>query len=599
MLKLVLQLPYSGVEREVAVEKVPFLIGSAPTSDLVIATLAPNHMVIERKGESYFLEVKHPGIKVNDKPLMGEALLFEGDKIVFLGGRLLVKEMPAALEEGSQATQFLPIEELPYFKVLSGPVMGAVYELSGPGTLGRGEDTDYRVDDPYISRKHLRIHIINEKVEVEDIGGKNPVLINGKPLLARTRLSSGDELVIGKTRLLFIDPSEKSESEVFAARVGKKVPMAVWASLGAVAIILIGIGVFLFIQQRAQTYTNAISGGKSAFSSAQFITETEGKVKEYSRAEESFKKALAIKKDDPEATEWLARSQKYLQGWTSVARAETLVTQGNLSEALAILEAVMAEPEFRDEKYIVYLSDDIMRNMLIIEAYNDAKRLYLEGKDKDALSVLSIALARAPDHPQLLALEQTIKSSRKRETPAQRQEKLTAIAQKSQTTSGSLPTYSDLGVKKPEIKMPEPSIDISKTTGLGTGPSGLGKPSVDLSSQLPSVEKLNLETGSPKIPGIGEPTVSLDTKLDKVGELKKAYEEEHNIDKAYRIAQQILNEDPKNTKAKFYARLCEIERKARAYEEKGDKEKALEYWKQLLNLDPGNKWAKEGIKRNS
>jgi tetratricopeptide (TPR) repeat protein len=597
-MKLVLQLPYSGVEREVTVEKVPFTIGSAPTSDLVIATLAPEHMVIERKGESYFLAVKHPGIKVNDKPLMGEVLLFEGDKIVFLGGRLLVKEIPVALEEGSQATQFLPMEELPYFKVLSGPVMGAVYEVSGPGTLGRGEDADYRVDDPYISRRHLQIHIINEKVEVEDIGGKNPVLINGKPLLGRARLASGDELVIGKTRLLFIDPAEKSESEVFASRGGKRVPIAVWASIGAVAIILVGIGVFLFFQQRAQAYTNAISGGKSAFSSAQFITETEGRVREYSRAEASFKKALSIKKNDPEATEWLTRSQKYLQGWRSVARAETLVTQGNLSEALATLEAVMAEPEFRDERYIAYLYDDIMRTLFIADAYNDAKRLYLEGKDKEALSVLSMALARAPDHPQLLALEQAIKSA-KRETPAQRQEKLTAIAQKSKTAPGSVPSYTELGVKKPEVKMTEPTINISKTTGLGTGSSGLGKPSVDLSAQLPSVEKLNLVSGVPKLPGVGEPTISLDTKLDKVGELKKAYEEEHNVDKAYRIAQQILNDDPKNTKAKFYARLCELERKARAYEEKGDKEKALEYWKQLLNLDPNNKWAKEGIKRNS
>jgi|GEM_PF-722386 len=598
MMKLVLQLPYSGVEREVAVEKVPFAIGSAPTSDLVVATLAPDHMVIERKGESYFLEVKHPGIKVNDKPLMGEVLLFEGDRVVFLGGRLLVKEIPVALEEGSQATQFLPMEELPYFKVLSGPVMGAVYELKDPGTLGRGEDTDYRLDDPYISRKHLQIHIVNDKVEVEDIGGKNPVLVNGKPLLARTRLASGDELAIGKTRLLFIDPSEKSESEVFAARGGKKVPIAVWASIGAVAIILIGIGVFLFFQQRAQTYTNAISGGKSAFSSAQFVTETEGKVREYARAEDAFKKALTIKKNDPDATEWLARSQKYLQGWTSVARAETLVTQGSLSEALAVLEAVMAEPEFRDEKYVSYLSDDIMRNMFIMDAYNDAKRLYLEGRDAEAMSVLSLALARAPDHPQLLALEQAIKSA-KRETPEQRQEKLTTITQKSQTTSGSVPTYNELGVKKPDIKMTEPSIDIGKTTGLGTGSSGLGKPSVDLSGQLPTVEKLNLESGGSKLPGIGEPSISLDSKLDKVGDLKKAYDEEHNVDKAYRIAQQILNDDPKNTKAKFYARLCEVERKARAYEEKGDKEKALEYWKQLLNLDPGNKWAKEGIKRNS
>ncbi|MEO0181532.1 MAG: tetratricopeptide repeat protein [candidate division WOR-3 bacterium] len=94
-------------------------------------------------------------------------------------------------------------------------------------------------------------------------------------------------------------------------------------------------------------------------------------------------------------------------------------------------------------------------------------------------------------------------------------------------------------------------------------------------------------------------SISLDTKLGKVGDLKKAYDEEHNIDKAYRIAQQILNEDPKNTTAKMYARKCELERKARAYEKNGDKENALKYWEQLLSLDPGNKWAKEGIARNS
>ncbi len=594
MLKLRLRLPLKGVDEEIEVSKVPFVIGSSPDADLVIATLAPEHIVIDRRGDAYFVHVREPGIKHNGQELLGEVMLVDGDTLSFLGGKI---EVLSTAGEGEDvgATQILNLEELalPYFKVLSGSEAGKIIHLSASGVLGRDSTADYQVRDPYISRRHIRITVLPEGVEIEDVGGRNPVLVNGKPIKGRVRLHSGDKVQIGLTSFLFVDPSEKTEEELEAERKGK-VPLWVYGVLGALAFVVVIGGIFLFFQQRTSAYQNAITQGKASFNAAAQLKGTVEKVSEYQRAREAFKKALSVKKT-PEAEEWFQRSEKYLEAWRQVAKAETLVANGDFQGALDLLEELINREELADNEYVASLYDQVLKNQMVYESYRQAAALYMAGRLKEASEVLQSALDVAPDNPDLLALKELIAKGppKKAEKPEEVQRKLREIASKKRKKKAA---KKELAKKGGGLGLPEPEPKIDLGTKLPT-PTKVGKPSVELSSKLPDVSDIEIAAKSPL--ASSEPMITLDRKLDKVADLRRAYRLEHDINKAYRLAKQILKDDPRNTQAKFYLRLCDYERKALAYERKGLKSKARSYWKKILALDPNNKWAKEGLKRTS
>ncbi len=589
-------MPLKGVDEEIEVSKVPFVIGSSPDADLVIATLAPEHLVIDRRGDAYFVHVREPGVKHNGQELLGEVMLVDGDTLSFLGGKIEVLST-AGEGEDAGATQILTLDELslPYLKVLSGSEAGKIIHLAASGVLGRDSGVDYQVRDPYISRRHIRITVLPEGVEVEDIGGRNPVLVNGKPIKGRVRLHSGDKIQIGLTTFLFVDPSEKTEEELEAERKGR-VPVWVYAVLGALALIILGGGIFLFFQGRASAYQNSITQGKASFNAAAQLKGTLDKVHEYQRAQEAFKKALSVKKT-PEAEEWFQRAGKYLEAWRQVAKAETLIANGDYQGALDLLEGLLERPELADDEYVASLYDQVLKSQMVYESYRQAAALYMAGKLKEASEVLASALDIAPENPDLLALKELIAKGppKKAEKPEEVQRKLREIATKKRKARAAK-KKTELASKTTSIGLPSPEPKIDLGSKLPT-PEKMGKPSVSLSSKLPNVSEIDISAKSP-LTSTG-PVISLDRKLDKLSELRRAYRSEHNVNKAYRLAKQILKEDPRNTQAKFYLRLCDYERKALAYEKKGLKSKARKYWKKILALDPNNKWAKEGLRRTS
>ena len=72
--------------------------------------------------------------------------------------------------------------------------------------LGRIETCDLVLDDEKASRKHARIVLQSGVAEVEDLGSRNGVLLNGSRVLRRV-LRDGDRLTIGRTEIDFVgDP---------------------------------------------------------------------------------------------------------------------------------------------------------------------------------------------------------------------------------------------------------------------------------------------------------------------------------------------------------------------------------------------------------
>ncbi len=113
------------------------------------------------------------------------------------------------VEVEDEPAQFEAIAELePALVVTKGPFAGQRFELTRPEiTIGRDPGSDIFLDDITVSRRHARIFVSQEGPYVEDFGSLNGTYVNGERV-DRRLLSPGDELQIGKYKLVFTPAKE-------------------------------------------------------------------------------------------------------------------------------------------------------------------------------------------------------------------------------------------------------------------------------------------------------------------------------------------------------------------------------------------------------
>ncbi len=71
-------------------------------------------------------------------------------------------------------------------------------------TIGRHPESDIFLDDITVSRRHAEVHRTDTGFEVADAGSLNGTYIN-KELIERGVLNDGDELQVGKFKLVFLE----------------------------------------------------------------------------------------------------------------------------------------------------------------------------------------------------------------------------------------------------------------------------------------------------------------------------------------------------------------------------------------------------------
>jgi len=71
----------------------------------------------------------------------------------------------------------------------------------GVNIIGRDADAAVRLDFPSVSRRHARIVVSPDGVEVEDLGSKNGTFLGKTRVTGRARLADQDELQVGSVRL--------------------------------------------------------------------------------------------------------------------------------------------------------------------------------------------------------------------------------------------------------------------------------------------------------------------------------------------------------------------------------------------------------------
>ncbi|PIE34510.1 MAG: hypothetical protein CSA55_00610 [Ilumatobacter coccineus] len=92
--------------------------------------------------------------------------------------------------------------------VRSGSQAGARFTLDSDHTLlGRHPDSDISLDDITVSRRHAEIEKLSEGYVITDSGSLNGTYVN-QTRIDRAVLQHGDELQIGKFRLVFFERSD-------------------------------------------------------------------------------------------------------------------------------------------------------------------------------------------------------------------------------------------------------------------------------------------------------------------------------------------------------------------------------------------------------
>ena len=117
----------------------------------------------------------------------------------------LLKEMEtgATASENVGGVEGLP-EGAALLVVKRGPNAGARFLLDqDTTTAGRHPEADIFLDDVTVSRRHAEFRRNAGEFEVVDVGSLNGTYVNREPRNSES-LSNGDEIQIGKFRLVFI-----------------------------------------------------------------------------------------------------------------------------------------------------------------------------------------------------------------------------------------------------------------------------------------------------------------------------------------------------------------------------------------------------------
>jgi hypothetical protein len=82
-------------------------------------------------------------------------------------------------------------------------VNGATREIEGSrALLGRSKESDIRISDPNVSRRHAEVRLEGSNFWVVDLDSTNGVLVNGKRE-KRAKLGDGDRITLGSTDIVF------------------------------------------------------------------------------------------------------------------------------------------------------------------------------------------------------------------------------------------------------------------------------------------------------------------------------------------------------------------------------------------------------------
>lgn len=127
-----------------------------------------------------------------------------------------LSELDAPAQAGTESA-VSGVEGLPpgsaLLVVKRGPNAGSRFLLDQAITsAGRHPDSDIFLDDVTVSRRHAEFRLENNEFNVVDVGSLNGTCVNREPVDSAV-LANGDEVQIGKFRLVFLTGPKQGEDD--------------------------------------------------------------------------------------------------------------------------------------------------------------------------------------------------------------------------------------------------------------------------------------------------------------------------------------------------------------------------------------------------
>lgn len=173
-----------------------YRIGKDNTCDIKLAdeTLQGVHVQLNVDGDKLTL-VPSGQVSVNGTPVRIPCSVTHGDRLELGATRLQIIDpkvaaqtarAPAATTEGDDDSWVL--------HGLSTALSDKRYPIRKPQIVGRGQHCDIFLGVAHLSRQHARLSVDDKGLLVEDLDSANGTFVNGKRVIGKCRLNSGDEL---------------------------------------------------------------------------------------------------------------------------------------------------------------------------------------------------------------------------------------------------------------------------------------------------------------------------------------------------------------------------------------------------------------------
>jgi pSer/pThr/pTyr-binding forkhead associated (FHA) protein len=183
-------------------------IGRGNKSTIVIRDneVSREHCRLVRRANDYELSdlSSSNGTFVNGQRVLS-AWLLQSSMLIELGDTITL-EYGLAVPESQASTKNQPVEAAvapetnAHFSLTmtKGPAVGYVYPLEGKIiSIGRDLTNDIVVQDPEVSRYHLRLHFSDRGYLIEDLRSTNGTFVNTEPIYERRCLEPNDVIKLG------------------------------------------------------------------------------------------------------------------------------------------------------------------------------------------------------------------------------------------------------------------------------------------------------------------------------------------------------------------------------------------------------------------
>ena len=129
----------------------------------------------------------------------GARLIVEGHATGAITGPISLSEM------GDTASWRAPSLDGPTLMVRAGGPPGASFRLTDEVVaIGREPTSQVFLDDVTVSRRHAEVRVDAGRVSLRDLGSLNGTYVNRRRIEGDEPLENGDEIQIGKFRLVFL-----------------------------------------------------------------------------------------------------------------------------------------------------------------------------------------------------------------------------------------------------------------------------------------------------------------------------------------------------------------------------------------------------------